>query len=51
MRTNLSSKITMTRIPRRYYQPDDVFELSRVTRHEKIPTEIFDTEREGSNIL
>ncbi|MBP9016775.1 glucosamine-6-phosphate deaminase [Porphyromonadaceae sp. NP-X] len=48
MRTNLSSKITMTRIPRRYYQPDDVFELSRVTRHEKIPTEIFDTEREGS---
>jgi len=38
----------MTRIPRRYYQPDDVFELSRVTRHEKIPTEIFDTEREGS---
>lgn len=48
MRTNLSSKITMTRVPRRYYQPDDVFELSRVTRHEKIPTEIFDTEREGS---
>jgi len=38
----------MTRVPRRYYQPDDVFELSRVTRHEKIPTEIFDTEREGS---
>ena len=38
----------MTRIPRRYYQPDDVFELSRVTRHEKIPTEIFDTEKEGS---
>ncbi|HOJ66532.1 MAG TPA: glucosamine-6-phosphate deaminase [Paludibacteraceae bacterium] len=48
MRTNLSSKITMTRIPRRYYQPDDVFELSRVTRLEKIPTEIFDTEKEGS---
>jgi glucosamine-6-phosphate deaminase len=48
MKTNLSSKITMTRIPRRYYQPDDVFELSRVTRHEKIPTEIFDTEKEGS---
>nr|MBP8967331.1 glucosamine-6-phosphate deaminase [Paludibacteraceae bacterium] len=38
----------MTRIPRRYYQPDDVFELSRVTRLEKIPTEIFDTEKEGS---
>ncbi len=48
MRTNLSSKITLTRIPRRYYQPEDVFELSRVTRFEKIPTEIFDTEAVGA---
>ncbi len=48
MRTNLSSKITLTRIPRRYYQPEDIFELSRVTRFEKIPTEIFDTEADGA---
>lgn len=41
MKTNLSSKISMIRIPKRYYQPDDVFDLSRVTRFEKIPTEIF----------
>ena len=48
MRNNLSSQITLTRIPRKYYQPDDVFELSRVTRLEKIPTEIFETEKKGA---
>ncbi len=48
MKTNLSSKISMIRIPKRYYQPDDVFDLSRVTRFEKIPTEIFDNEQLGS---
>ncbi len=48
MRNNLSSLITLTRIPRKYYQPDDVFELSRVTRMEKIPTEIFETEKKGA---
>ena len=48
MKTNLSSQITLTRVPKRYYQPDDVFELSRVTRFEKIPTEIFETEKGGS---
>ncbi|NDV45587.1 glucosamine-6-phosphate deaminase [Paludibacter sp. 221] len=48
MRNNLSSLITLTRIPRKYYQPDDVFELSRVTRLEKIPTEIFETEKKGA---
>lgn len=48
MKTNLSSQITLTRIPKKYYQPEDVFELSRVTRFEKIPTEIFDNEAAGS---
>jgi glucosamine-6-phosphate deaminase len=48
MRNNLSSQIVLTRIPRKYYQPDDVFELSRVTRMEKIPTEIFETEKQGA---
>ena len=51
MRTNLSSQIRFTRIPRKYYQPEDVFELSRVTRFEKIPTEIFDNEIAGSNYV
>lgn len=48
MRTNLSSEITLTRIPKRYYQPEDVFELSRVTRYEKINTEIFNNEKQGA---
>jgi glucosamine-6-phosphate deaminase len=51
MRTNLSSQISLTRIPKRYYQPEDVFELSRVTRYEKISTEIFDNESIGAKIV
>ena len=48
MRTNLSSQITLTRVSKKYYQPDDVFELSRVTRYEKIATEIFENETDGT---
>ncbi|NDP19801.1 MAG: glucosamine-6-phosphate deaminase [Paludibacter sp.] len=48
MKTNLSSHITLTRIPKKYFQPEDVFELSRVTRFEKISTEIFDNEAVGA---
>ncbi len=48
MRTNLSSQITLMRVPKRYFQPEDVFELSRVTRYEKINTEIFDNERKAA---
>lgn len=48
MRNNLSSQITLTRVSRKYYQPDDVFELSRVTRMEKISTEIYETEKKGA---
>jgi len=36
------------RVPKRYFQPEDVFELSRVTRYEKINTEIFDNERKAA---
>ncbi len=48
MKSNLSSQITLTRIPKRYYQPEDVFELSGVTRYEKIQTEIFENETNGA---
>lgn len=48
MRLDISSQITLTRIPRRYYQPDDVFELSRVTRFEKAKAEIYETAKQGS---
>ena len=38
MKTNLSSQITLTRIPLRYYRPENAFEHSVLTRLEKIPT-------------
>lgn len=48
MEKNLSSRIVLHRVPRKYYQPDDVLELSGISRFEKIKTEIFDTAVEGS---
>lgn len=38
MKTNLSSQITLTRIPTRYYRPENAYEQSVLTRLEKIPT-------------
>ena len=40
MKTNLSSQITLTRIPLRYYRPENAFEHSVLTRLEKIPKEL-----------
>lgn len=51
MRLDISSQITLTRVSKKYYQPDDVFELSRVTRHEKVRTEIFENEQQGSRSI
>lgn len=48
MRANLSSKIVLREIPRKYYQPDDVLELPNLTRFEKIATEIFDEVGQGA---
>lgn len=48
MKTNLSSQITLTRIPTRYYRPENVFEHSVLTRLEKVPTTIFESMEEGS---
>ncbi|MDR2234080.1 MAG: 6-phosphogluconolactonase, partial [Tannerella sp.] len=48
MKTNLSSKITLTSIPKRYYQPENAYELSILTRYEKIPTYIYHTADEGA---
>lgn len=48
MKTNLSSKITLTRIPTRYYRPENAFEHSVLTRLEKVPTTIFESMEEGS---
>lgn len=48
MRKNLSSQITLTRIPEKYYKPENEFEHSVLTRFEKIPTHIYASMDEGS---
>jgi len=51
MKLDISSQISLNRVSKKYYQPDDVFELSRVTRHEKVRTEIFENEQQGSRCI
>ena len=51
MRNNLSSQITLTRIPERYYHPENAYEYSLLTRFEKIRTHIYATMDEGSAAL
>jgi glucosamine-6-phosphate deaminase len=48
MKTNLSSQITLTRIPARYYRPANAYEQSVLTRFEKIPTTIYESANEGA---
>jgi len=48
MRPNLSAEISLTRISRRLYCPDDVFEQSRVTRMEKIPVTVYESAKAGA---
>ena len=47
MKTNLSSEISLSRVSRRLYCPDDVFEQSRVTKLEQMPTVIYESARAG----
>ncbi|MDR1406795.1 MAG: glucosamine-6-phosphate deaminase [Tannerella sp.] len=48
MKTNLSSKITLTKIPKRFYHPENAYEHSVLTRFEKMPTYIYESIDEGS---
>lgn len=48
MKKNLSSQITLTRIPLRYYLPENAYERSVLTRLEKVPTNIYESAEEGS---
>lgn len=48
MRDNLSSLINLNHVDRHLYQPGDVFEQSRVTRMERVPTTVYETAREGA---
>lgn len=43
MRNNLSSKISLTHIPERYFKPENAYEETILTRYEKIDTSIFKT--------
>lgn len=49
MRLDLSSQIVLDRVPQRYYKPENEFELSALTRYEKVPTEIFESSVEASS--
>ncbi len=51
MNLNLSSKITLERIPERYFRPVDAFEKLRQTRYEKIQTEIFTSVKDGAKSI
>ena len=48
MRLDLSSQITLERIPQKYYRPANAFEDSALTRYEKIKTRIFESMEKGS---
>ena len=48
---DLSSKITLERIPTRYYRTSDPVEAIRQTRYEKLRTEIYETDTEGSAVV
>ncbi|VBB45178.1 putative glucosamine-6-phosphate deaminase-like protein BT_0258 [uncultured Paludibacter sp.] len=45
---DLSSKITLERIPTRYFRPSDALEATRQTRYEKLRTDIYETEKKGA---
>lgn len=48
MRLDLSSQIVLEHVPLHYYCPENEFELSAVTRYEKVPTQIFENSKEAS---
>ncbi|MCH5247333.1 MAG: glucosamine-6-phosphate deaminase [Muribaculaceae bacterium] len=51
MKTNLSSQIKLDTVPRRHYAPQGDFDLTALTREEKIYTRIFETVNEGCDYL
>ncbi len=44
----MSSQISLSHVAKKLYKPDDVFELSRVSRMEKVKTTIYETGKEGA---
>ena len=45
---DLSSKITLERIPEKYFRPSDPLEATRQSRYEKLRTDIYENEKEGA---
>ena len=48
MKTDLSSQITLTRVPERFYNPENAFDHSVITRFEKVPTTIYKSAEKGA---
>lgn len=48
MRLDLSSQIVLDNVPVHYYCPANEFELSALTRYEKVKTEILEEPKEAS---
>jgi glucosamine-6-phosphate deaminase len=48
MRTDLSSHIVLDRVSKHYYHPENEYELSVLTRYEKVPTRIYESSIEAS---
>jgi glucosamine-6-phosphate deaminase len=48
MRLDLSSQIVLDRVSPRYFRPENEFELSALTRYEKMPTQIYESSVEAS---
>ena len=51
MKNDLSSKIKLEHIPKKYFCPQDEVELATLTQREKIYTKIFESASEGSEYL
>ena len=48
MRLDLSSQIVLDNVPVHYYCPENEFELSALTRYEKVKTEVLEDSKEAS---
>ncbi|MHB9141434.1 MAG: 6-phosphogluconolactonase [Paludibacter sp.] len=51
MQFDLSSKITLERLPERYYRPNDAIDTIRQTRYEKLRTDIYKTEGDAARAI
>ena len=48
MRLNLSSQITLERVSKKYYRPDNDFEEYNLARYEKLPVAIYEEARKSA---